>query len=643
MLQLSFLIVFAPIASLLLIAIVPHLRRREKAGTPGVPLRASGPGVPLAAGVVSVAGALLALGASLVLLVRVWGLENPHFVFTINWLPHSGQTLAVLGLRVDGISASMAAVVALVAACVQVYSLGYMADEDRPGIARYFAWQSLFLFSMEALVLAPDMLQFFLAWELVGLCSYLLIGFYYKKPSAARAAVKAFWVTKFADMALLVGIVLLRRDFGTFSWEGLHPSPALTAVAVLFFLGAMGKSAQFPLHVWLPDAMEGPTPVSALLHAATMVAAGVYLVVRSFPIFAAAPEALTLMAWIGAITAFLAAAMAFVQEDIKKVLAYSTCSQLGYMMAALGSGSLMAGYFHLTTHAFFKALLFLGAGAVIHSVHSNNLSDMGGLWRTLKVPTLLFLAGTLALVGIPGFSGFFSKDLVLEHLQESGQWGPFALCLAGVGMTAFYMGRVLFRAFFGPAHAASRGHAAGHAPTHGGTHATPWVMTVPMVLLALLAIGAGWAGGAFAELWGAEYAFHLTIAGSTATVLALGGLGLAWLMYGSRTIAPFAFLAPLGAFIRSGPMDRIYLFGWNRGLLVVSSAAGWFDRYIVDGLINLAAWVTTQLGERMRTLQTGRAQDYVFAVMLGFVILAAWAIFGDTDAFGSLLSIGGGR
>jgi NADH-quinone oxidoreductase subunit L len=612
MTSLALVVLFAPIAALLLIAALPPLRR---AGT--------------AAGLVSSAFALTSLGAAIALLVQVLGNPAAVSVATINWLPHAGKVLAVIGVRADGVSATMAVVVALVASAVQVYSLGYMAHEERPAQGRYFAWQSLFLFSMLALVLAPDMLQFFLAWELVGLCSYLLIGFYYQKPSAARAAVKAFWVTKFADMALLVGIVLLHREYGTFSWHVVAAGPALSLVAVLFFVGAMGKSAQFPLHVWLPDAMEGPTPVSALLHAATMVAAGVYLVVRAWPIFQVSPEALTTMAWVGSITAFLAACMALVQEDIKKILAYSTCSQLGYMMAALGAGSMTAGFFHLTTHAFFKALLFLSAGALIHAVHSNNLSDMGGLRRKMPFQATLFMVGTAALIGIPGFSGFFSKDFILEALEHGHLWGPFALCLASVALTAFYMGRAVFRAFFGD-----------RAPD--GHFSTPGVMTAPMVVLAILALGAGWFGARLAVLWHGTYAFHVTPVGILATVLGLSGLGLAWLVYGSRVLSVPAFLSPLAAFIRSGPVDRLYLFGWNRGLLGISAACGFFDRYIVDGFVNLTGWVVLESGRRMRAVQSGKVQDYVFAVVLGFLILAAWGFFGDIvrDA---LAGIGGAR
>jgi len=597
-----------PVASFALLAALPQLRRTG-----------------LVAGVVSSAFALGSLTAATLLLLRVTAEPTATPVLWVrDWLPHAGSSLARLGLRVDGISAGMTFIVTLVASAVQVYSLGYMASEGKASIGRYFAWQSLFLFAMLTLVLAPDLLQAFAGWELVGLCSYLLIGFYYQKPSAAKAAVKAFWVTKFADMGLLAGLVLMRWKLGTWEWEGVEPGPWVAAVALLIFVGVMGKSAQFPLHVWLPDAMEGPTPVSALLHAATMVAAGVYLVVRAFPIFEAAGSALQVLAYVGALTAFVAACIAVVQDDIKKVLAYSTCSQLGYMVAGLGAGSAMAGFFHLTTHAFFKALLFLAAGAAIHAVHSNSIKDMGGLLRRLPGGGWLFVVGTLALMGIFPFSGFFSKDLILEVLEEEHLWVPFLLCLGSAGLTAFYMGRVIFVAFLGkPAH--------DHGPLH-----TPWVMLVPMGVLAALAVVSGFFGSWVAGLAGAEYHFALTPAGIAALALALGGIGLAWFLYGGAPRSTFAFLAPLGAFIRSGPLDRVYEAGWRSGLLVVAAAAGWWDRYVVDGLMNLTGWAVMEGGQRARRLQTGRAPDYVLVVVVALVVLALYGLVASGASAGTV-------
>ncbi len=607
MIQLALAVVLGPLAGFALLGALPILRR-------------SG----LAAGVVSSTVAVATLVAAVALLLGVEPGAAP-VIAEVDWLPHQGVAFARLGLRVDGTSAVMGAVVALIASAVQVYSLGYMASEGRPSIGRYFAWQSLFLFAMQTLVFAPDLLQAFVGWELVGLCSYLLIGFYYQKPSAAKAAVKAFWVTKFADMGLLAGLVLLYRETGGFAWSGLQPGWTATAVALLVFLGVMGKSAQFPLHVWLPDAMEGPTPVSALLHAATMVAAGVFLVVRTWPLFEVSGPTLHVMAWVGALTAVIAALTATVQDDIKKVLAYSTCSQLGYMVAALGAGSPVAGLFHLTNHAFFKALLFLAAGAAIHAVHSNSIRDMGGLWRSLRGGSILFLAGAAALVGLPGFSGFFSKDLVLEALVGAHLWGPFALAIGGVAITGYYVGRVLMVAFFGKP-----------AKDHGPLH-TPAVMAVPMAVLAVLAVVGGAFGGRIATWLGGTYHFHLTPEGIAAIVLALSGLGLAvWVHGWGGGRALVAAAAPVGAFIRAGWLDRFYETAWRQGLLAVARGAGWFDRYVVDGVMNLVGWSVLAGSEQARRFQTGRAPDYILAVVIAFVVLAAWgAVSGLTGCGGA--------
>ncbi|MDH5490862.1 MAG: NADH-quinone oxidoreductase subunit L [Myxococcales bacterium] len=565
----------------------------------------------------SVLAAAISLGASLSLLahqVRNTGslslLEQP-------WLPHAGRSLVTVGVQVDGISASMAVIVTLVAFCVQVFSLGYMAAEPKADLGRYFTYHSLFIFSMLALVFAPNMLQFFAGWELVGLTSYLLIGFYYRKPSAARAAVKAFWITKFADMGLLLGVILLFAATGGFSWEARVDPAAITLLTLLIFVGVMGKSAQFPLHVWLPDAMEGPTPVSALLHAATMVAAGVYLLVRASPLFAQAELTLEVMTWIGAITAFGAACIALVQTDIKKVLAYSTCSQLGYMVAALGAGSVLGGFFHLMTHAFFKALLFLGAGAVIHAVHSNELSAMGGLWRKLPLTAITFIIAALALAGFPGLAGFFSKDLILEAIFEEQRWGPYALLMAAAFLTAFYMSRVVFLAFFGaPSEAASR------------AQPSPWSMRLPLIVLAIPSLGAGLLAWSFAELQGLPYQLHLGPTGLVASVLGLSGIVLAYLVYARRSIplSAFASLAPIGASIRSAPIDRLYQALYAQGALRVAALIAYIDRYLIDGLMNLSAWLTIVGGRRLRQVQTGNVRDYVLVLVGALILLSAWSV-----------------
>ena len=427
LLPLPVVVLGAPLVAFLLVALTPLKKRGS-----------------LAAKVVIAFSTASFLAATLLFLDQ---LDSPESVqrWTTTWMPTAGVPLAEVGWHIDGTSAPMLVVVGLVALCVQVYSVGYLDHEPSASIGRYYAWQALFVFSMQSLVLAPNLLRLFMGWELVGLCSYLLIGFWWRKPAAAKASVKAFWVTKTADGGLLLGLILLYSATQGFGWDpaGLSTSQ-LNAITLLLLVGVMGKSAQVPLHIWLPDAMQGPTPVSALLHAATMVAAGIFLVVRAWPLFEGAPITLDAMLWVGSITAFLAACFAIVQDDIKKMLAFSTCSQLGYMLAALGAGGMAAGYFHLTTHAFFKALLFLGAGSLIHAMGTNSMKAMGGLWRSMPGTFLLFTIGSLALAGLFPFAGFYSKDLVLESLQHEGAWIPLALLVAGVGLTATYVGRSSF-------------------------------------------------------------------------------------------------------------------------------------------------------------------------------------------------------
>nr|MBP6608394.1 NADH-quinone oxidoreductase subunit L [Deltaproteobacteria bacterium] len=460
--SLALIALLAPGAVALLLAVATPLRNRKSAI------------------VLSVLAALSSLMAA-ILLVKGQLTPTPPQLLTVPWLLQGGVPFAEIGLRIDGISASMLLVVTFVASCVQIFSIGYMNDESPPAQGRYFTYHSLFLTAMNILVLAPNLLQLFLGWELVGVTSYLLIGYYYRKPSAAKAAVKAFWVTKFADMGLLIGLLVLRSKTGNFDWDATITPQAANLVTLLLFVAVMGKSAQFPLHIWLPDAMEGPTPVSALLHAATMVAAGVFLIVRGWPLFELAHSTRAFMLGLGSVTALLAATMALFQNDIKKVLAYSTCSQLGYMIAALGAGSLLGGFFHLTTHAFFKALLFLGAGSVIHAVHSNDLRDMGGLARKMPLTTLTFVIGALSLAGLPGLAGFFSKDLILEAVGEHGLSLWLVLLLVSAFLTAFYMGRLLLRVFFAPATEKSS-----HAHESGG------FLLLPLVLLAVPALATGY-------------------------------------------------------------------------------------------------------------------------------------------------------
>jgi proton-translocating NADH-quinone oxidoreductase chain L len=463
---------------------------------------------------------------------------------------------------------------------------------------------------MSLLVLAPDLLQLFAGWELVGTTSYLLIGFWYQKPSAARAATKAFWIVKLADAAFLAALALLLVGTGSLAYTGTLPPGLVEAVPALLLVGVLGKSAQMPLHVWLPDAMAGPTPVSALLHAATMVAAGVFLVVRADALFAQAAVVRQVMAYGGAITALSAAILALTQTDLKRVLAYSTCSQLGFMLAGLGAGELLGGYFHLGTHAAFKALLFLAAGSVIHAVGGNELSRMGGLAKKMPLTAAVFVIGGLALAGFPGLAGFFSKDLILEGVAGAGMPLVLVLLLGASLVTALYVGRVLVVVLFGKP---------GPDADHAHVHEAPPSMAVPLLALALPAALAGLAGGPFASLLGLSHSFHLGTAGVIATGLGLAGLTGGWLLFrrGRRQLRPVA----------ARPFDRAFELAYARGLVVVGAIAAWLDRYVIDGLMNAVGALGVGAGKRLRAIQTGNVQDYLLAVCAGVAALVAWGMF----------------
>ena len=566
-----------------------------------------------------------------------------------DWLPSGGQSLAMVGVLADADSTVMLTLVALVAFLVQVYSLGYLSDEPAPALGRYYTYQSLFAFSMMGLVLAPNFVQLFICWELVGLCSYLLIGFWYQKPEAARAAVKAFWTTKLGDVGLLIGIVLLWQRSGTFDLtelrlmveSGTLPVAGLSVVTFCLYLGAVGKSAQFPLHVWLPDAMEGPTPVSALIHAATMVTAGVYLLSRTAWLFALTPDVLLIVAWIGAFTALLAAVLACVQDDIKRVLAYSTVSQLGYMMTAIGAGFAGAGFFHLLTHGVFKALLVLGAGAVIHGVGSNDLARMGGLARRMPHTAIVFIVGTLSLAGIPLFGGFLSKEEILGAVWAGGLTGPFLVLMLVAFLTAFYMFRVVFLAFFGaalPGRGAPSRHANPDAAPHGahgdhghhggahdGAHDPPATMLLPLWILALLSMVVG----IYFTFEHGEPEFASPAWLTPAAVgVAVAGIALAWLTY-QRGAIDATRLAGMFGPIRRAALARFWIDdafegAFNVVLLGFSRLVGWFDRYLVDGVLNVVSMWTVQAGDQLRSMQTGRAQDYVYGVGVGLLVLMLW-------------------
>ncbi|MBI4504054.1 MAG: NADH-quinone oxidoreductase subunit L [Chloroflexi bacterium] len=622
---------------------------------------------PRLAHALAIAGVGAACLASVAVLAEVVG--GAHVERIMAWF-RIGQTVFTVGWVVDPLSAAMLVIVTTVSLAVHVYSVGYMHGDA--GYARYFAFLNLFTVAMLGIVLAPTLLQLFVFWELVGLCSYLLIGHWYRKPEAAAAAKKAFLVTRLGDLGFLVGILMLWTATGTFVLAEIEAKVAqhalapgfLTLAMLLLFCGAIGKSAQFPLHVWLPDAMEGPTPVSALIHAATMVAAGVYMVARLFPLFEGAPTALLVVAYVGIFTAFFAATMGLVAHDVKRVLAYSTISQLGYMMAGLGVGSLAAGMFHLFTHAYFKALLFLAAGSIIHGAATQDLREMGGLRRVMPITAITFAVGGLALAGVPPFSGFFSKDEILASALHAGQPVLFAVGLATAVMTAFYVSRARLLAFWGAPrwsasaagspggsrdHAGHGGSADGHdahaagaphdAHGHGAPHESPPVMTAVLVALGIPAALGGLLLGPASGNWFAHFLaplekplpFDLGLAAS-GTAAALLGLGLAWLMYGARVISPEALAARLRplyvACFRKWWVDELYGFIAARTLLGLARALAWFDLEVVDGVVNAVGAATRALGRGVRRLQSGQLPAYGLAIYAGVVVIAALVMLG---------------
>jgi NADH-quinone oxidoreductase subunit L len=520
----------------------------------------------------------------------------------------------------------MLVLVTLVSLLVQIYSLGYLHDEPRPSLGRYYTYQSLFAFSMLGLVLSPNFLQMFIFWELVGVCSYLLIGYWYDRPSAARAALKAFWITKLGDLGFVIGIVMLWATTGTFDFTELFrlarenqiPADGLALTMFMIYLGAVGKSAQFPLHVWLPDAMEGPTPVSALIHAATMVTAGVFLVTRAYPLFFLTPGVLGTIGLVGAFTALLAASMACVENDIKRVLAYSTVSQLGYMMAAAGTWAPDASFLHLLTHGVFKALLFLGAGAVIHAVGTNDMFRMGGLRHAMPHTTIVFVVGTLALAGVPPLAGFFSKEEILAGVWARGATGTFVVLAFTAFLTAFYMWRAVTLTFFG------RAHPGGHP------HEAPWSMRAPLWILAILtvAIGIRFVAGGVPRAEGVEHHAPGWLA-PFSVALALGGIGFAWLVYQRRALEPAAMskaLRPIDFMARRRyGLDALYGGLFRAFILGFARLIGWLDRYIVDGVLNVFSAWSLRGGDLLRRIQTGQAQDYLYGVAFGVLAVVIWS------------------
>ena len=562
--------------------------------------------------------------------------------YNCTWLPFTPSLSIDLGILLDPISVMMLIVISTVSFMVHLYSFGYMKGER--GFQRYYAFLSLFTMSMLGLVVATNIFQMYLFWELVGVSSYLLIGFYYTKPAAIAASKKAFIVTRFADLGFLIGILVYGYYAGTYTFQPdemalLKGGATMIPLALgLMFIGGAGKSAMFPLHIWLPDAMEGPTPVSALIHAATMVVAGVYLVARMFPLFIDyAPQVLHLVAYVGAFTAFYAASVACVQSDIKRVLAFSTISQIGFMMVALGvctslnphEGGLgyMAGMFHLFTHAMFKALLFLGAGSIIHAVHSNEMSAMGGLRKYMPITHITFLIACLAIAGIPPFSGFFSKDEILTAcFRFSPVMGWIMTVIAA--MTAFYMFRLYYGIFWsGKRSAANDEHSSHNA--HHTPHESPLTMTVPLMFLALVTIVAGFIPfGHFVSSNGEAYTIHLDwgVAG-TSIAIAVISIALATYMYksGKQQVANALarrFNGLWTAAYHRFYLDEIYQFITHRIIFgCISRPIAWWDRHVVDGFFDFLAWGANATSDEIRGLQSGRIQQYTFVFLLGTLAL----------------------
>lgn len=576
---------------------------------------------------------------------KIAGAFQKISAFDMVWLQISDTLHINMGILLDPISVMMLIVISTVSLMVHIYSLGYMKGEV--GFERFFSFLSLFSFSMLGLVLANNIFQMYIFWELVGVSSFLLIGFYYQKPSAVLASKKAFIVTRFADLGFLIGILLLSYNTGTFDFN-LLTDPNGAAIAsgsgaaflgmsvmtwslIFVFMGGAGKSAMFPLHIWLPDAMEGPTPVSALIHAATMVVAGVYLVARLFPVyFFSAPEALMIVAYVGAFSSLFAALIACTQIDIKRVLAYSTMSQIGLMMAGLGvSGygghdglGYMASMFHLFTHAMFKALLFLGAGAIIHAVHSNNMTDMGGLRKYLPVTHLTFLIACLTIAGIPPFSAFFSKDEILVAAWHSNKVIFFVEYLVA-GLTAFYMFRLYFNIFWGK-----------ETHYHHAPHEAPLSMTFPLVFLAILSAVSGFIP--FSELVtsdGIPFEGHIDWSLAAPSVLiGIAGIMIALVMYKKETSLPEKFASTFSNGYKWAYnkfyIDEVYMFVTKKVIFAyISAPVAWFDRHIVDGAMNGISYVANAVSYRIRGFQSGQLQKYGFVFISGVLILGLLMIY----------------
>ncbi len=588
--------------------------------------------------------------------------QGAHFAHQGTWLM-LGTVPLKFGYLMDPLSATLLFMVTIVGTLIQIYASGYMHGDPR--YSRFFAYVSLFMSAMLTLVISDNYLLFFMAWEIMGLCSYLLIGFYFEKDSAANASLKAFLTTRIGDVGFLLGFLTLFTAIGTLNFSEMNTllagphqthfvlNTGLLGMAALFiFCGTIGKSAQFPLHVWLPDAMEGPTPVSALIHAATMVAAGVFLVARSFTLFMAVPNILPIVTAIGTITAFMAAFIALTQNDIKRVLAYSTISQLGYMVTAMGLSGLGAGTFHLITHAFFKALLFLGAGSVIHGAHVQDIREMGGLFKKMPQTAITFIIASLALAGIPPLSGFWSKDEILLAAFGSGNYLVFGILLLTAFMTAFYMFRLIFLIFFGTAR---------NAKVHA--HESPALMTVPLWCLAIGSVVIGIPGSPFMHHWFQKFIAHMvhhpeyepsSLVMACSIAVAVLGIALAGIIYLKQKHWAEAVAKSFPTFYRLSfnkfYFDEFYaayvikpfqtfgrkLFGFDETVIdgavndaghatvFLSGVKQWIDTYIVDGAVNFMGTAVYFLNSVTKRIQTGFVQNYLLIVFL--CVLAFLAI-----------------
>ncbi len=602
--------------------------------------------------------------------INAAGERLQYLVFDQTWLQFTEKLVIKLGFLLDPISAMMLVVITTISFMVHLYSMGYMRDHHgvyERGFQRFYAFLSLFSFSMLGLVVAPNIFQMYIFWELVGASSYLLIGFYYTKPSAVSASKKAFIVTRFADLGFLIGILVLSYYTGTFSFTELTSVPVegitdtyqvseataqgvrgifqssaapmfmgasvLTWSLVLIFMGGMGKSAMMPLHIWLPDAMEGPTPVSALIHAATMVVAGVYLVARLFPLYLMETSALEIVTWVGAVTSLYAAVVACAQVDIKRVLAFSTISQIAFMMVSLGVArpefhhglGYMASMFHLFTHAMFKALLFLCAGALIHAIGSNDYTAMHGLRKYMPITHWSFLIGCLAIAGIIPFSGFFSKDEILSSCLGNSMVVYVWMSLVA-GLTAFYMFRLYYLIFWWKEHKVPAGH---HAP-----HDQPWTMTLPLVILAAVSCVAGFIPfGKFVTWNGHEYDFMAHFDWGVAAIslcFALCGIGLATIMYRKENPLPDRMQALLPHLWDWSHhrfyWDELYIFITHKIIFgLVCRPIAWFDRHVIDGTMDALATITQKASYAIRGLQSGQVQMYVWIYLIGALLLGAVA------------------